>query len=131
MGDKVLISLKETHKGKRILLDAKQIYKRGFVPRGKEEYLFRYWITNINEDCESAHLEYENNWIVNGGYKFQSYPDISGHDSVIKNYNLCTLKDDHELYNAHLGSGNRLANNENDTQLKQEEKQQARSSDDV
>ena len=41
------------------------------------------------------------------------------------------MKEDHELYNVHLGRGNRLANNEKDAQLKQEEEQQARSSDGI
>ena len=127
--NKVHASLEESHKGKRILLDANQLYPRGSVPRGEDNHLFQYRISGVNEDCETAQLEYEGKCIINGGYEFQSYPDTSGTDNVIKKYYLRTLKADHNLYNIHLGRGNRLANNEKEAQRVEEENQKAKASD--
>jgi len=69
-------SLKLSHSVKRILLEAKNIYDRGRIPHGEEEYLFLYRITNINEDGTTAVIEYESKFVLKGGDIFQSYPDV-------------------------------------------------------
>lgn len=124
-------SLKLSHSGKRILLEAKNIYDRGRVPHGEEEYLFLYRISNINENGTTAVIEYEGKFVVKGGDMFQSYPDVWGNDSIIEDYSLRTLKDDHELYNQHLGRVNRVINDKKEEQLKQEKLQKINSLDDV
>ena len=85
-------SLKLSHSGKRILLEAKNIYDQGRVPHGEEEYLFLYRISNINENGTTAVIEYEGKFVVKGGDMFQSYPDVWGNDSIIEDYSLRTLK---------------------------------------
>ena len=57
IGNTVLMSLKETHKGKWILLETKQIYKCGYVFCGKEENLFQYWINDIDAVYEFTNLK--------------------------------------------------------------------------
>ena len=124
-------SLKLSHSGKRILLEANNIYDRGRIPHGEEEYLFLYRITNINEDGTTAVIEYESKFVLKGGDVFQSYPDVWGNDSIIEDYSLRPLKDDHELYNQHLGCVNRVINDKKEEPQKQEEQQKISSLDDV
>jgi DNA-directed RNA polymerase len=57
--EQVLESMISRYKGRRILLKAQDIYGRGKVPSGEEEYLFQYIIDSINEDCKTAILKYE------------------------------------------------------------------------
>ena len=128
--DKILESMNEKYRGKRILLQAKDIYT-GRIPRGEEHFLFQYRITEINEDCESAEIDYEDKCIVDGGSQFQSYPEASGDDCVIDDYKIILFNDDHERFNAHVGRGNKLTNDRKETQRKKEEEERIMSSDDV
>ena len=93
--------------------------------------MFQYRIKSINEDCKTAEFEYESKFITKGGHEFPSYPNTTGNNSVIKVYKLSTLKDDHEIFNQHLGRGNRLANDEKEAKEKETEKNKAKVSDDV
>ena len=72
--EQVLESMISRYKRRQILLKAQDIYGRGKVPSGKEEYLFQY-IDSINEDCKTAILKYEEKCIANGGHQFTNYPD--------------------------------------------------------
>ena len=80
--DKILESVNEKYRGKRILLQAKSIYK-GRIPRGEEKFLFQYRIMEINDDCETAEIEYEDKCIVDGGNAFESYPETFVDDCVL------------------------------------------------
>jgi hypothetical protein len=119
------------YKGRRILLRAQDIYGRGKVPEGEEDYLFQYIIDSINEDCKTAVLKYEEKSITNGGDQFTNYPDITGDESSIPNYYLNTFKEDHELYNVHNGRVNKILNDEKDALRKQQRKERANAIDDV
>jgi hypothetical protein len=53
--------------------------------------LFHYSIESIHKDLQSAVIEYDDKCITNGGNKFTSYPDITGHKNKINNYSLGTF----------------------------------------
>ena len=69
-GIKLHESTKEQYIGKRLLLQARNFYS-GRVPRGEDELLFQYGITDINEDCKTAQIEYKSKCIVDGGVGFR------------------------------------------------------------
>lgn len=129
--EQVLESMISRYKGRRILLKAQDIYGRGKVPSGEEEYLFQYIIDSINEDCKTAILKYEEKCVTNGGHQFTNYPDTTGTESSIPNYYLSTFKEDHELYNAHNGRANKILNDEKDAVRKQQQKERVNAIDDV
>ena len=83
--EQVLNSMNSRFTGKRILLKAQDIYGRGKVPHGKEDFLFQYNITSINKDCKTAVLQYDDKCIKNGGNQFTSQPDTTGNESTINN----------------------------------------------
>ncbi len=129
--EQVLDSMISRYKGRRILLKAQDIYGRGKVPCGEEEYLFQYIIDSINENCKTAVLKYEEKCITNGGNQFTNYPDVTGTESCIPDYYLTTFKEDHELYNVHNGRVNKILNDEKDVIRKQQQKERANAIDDV
>ncbi len=116
-------SMKSKYKGKQILLKAQDIYPRGKVPPEKEEMFFQYSIAYINEDLQSAVIEYDDKCITNGGNQFTSYPDTTGHENKIDNYSLGTFQADPLLFNAHYGRSNKIKNDKEDAawKLAQEE----------
>jgi hypothetical protein len=57
----LLSSLRKTHTGKRILLRAKDIYS-GTVP-----YLFQYSVSQVNVDCKTAIIDFDEKCIVEKG----------------------------------------------------------------
>jgi hypothetical protein len=61
------------------------------VPLEEEEMLFQYSIASINEDLQSAVIEYDDKCITNGGNQFTSYPDTTGHENKINNCILGTF----------------------------------------
>ena len=64
------------YKGKRILLEAKYLYGRR-IPQGEEELLFQCHIASVNDDNKTV---------------FTNYPDTTGLDGSIDNYDLATFK---------------------------------------
>ncbi len=58
-------SMKSKYKGKRILLKAQDIYPWGKAPPEEEEMLFQYSIASIDEDLQSAVIEYDGKCITN------------------------------------------------------------------
>ncbi len=76
----VMKSMKSKYKGTQILLKAQDIYRRGKVPPKEEEMLFQYSIASINEDFQSAVIEYNDKCITNSGNQFTSSPDTTGHE---------------------------------------------------
>ncbi len=88
-------------------MKAQDIYPQGKVPPKEEEMLFQYGIAPINEDLQSAVIEYDDKCITNGGNQFTSYPDTTGHENKIDNYSLGTFQADHLLFNVHYGRSNK------------------------
>lgn len=101
-------ALKGKYAGKRILLTATFLYGRR-IPEGEENLLFQYHVTSINDDNKTAIIEYDEKCIVNGDHQFTSYPDTTGKEGTIENYELGTFKEDHELFLQHVGRGNKIA----------------------
>jgi hypothetical protein len=101
-------ALKGKFVGKRILLTAAFLYGRR-IPDGEENLLFQYHVSSINDDNKTAVIEYDEKAISNGDHKFTLYPDVTGSEGSIKNYDLGTFKEDHELYLQHLGRENKVA----------------------
>ena len=129
--EQVLNSMNSRFTGKRILLKAQDIYGRGKVPHGEEDFLFQYNITSINKDCKTAVLQYDDKCIKNGGNQFTSCPDTTGNESTINNYYLETSMADHELYNVHQGRVNKIINNEKDAMHKKQRDMSTDAIDDV
>lgn len=71
----LLASLRKTHIGKRILLRAKDIYN-GTVPHGEEAFLFQYSVSQVNADCKTATIDFDERCIVEKGDMFQNYPNL-------------------------------------------------------
>jgi len=70
----LLASLRKTHIGKRILLRAKDIYN-GNVPNGEVVFLFQYSVSQVNADCKTATIDFDERCIVEKGDMFQNYPN--------------------------------------------------------
>ena len=63
------------HGGQRILLKAEEIWGAGNVPAGQEKYLCQYHIYQINEDCKTAIIEFDEKYVEEGGYHFVNFPN--------------------------------------------------------
>jgi hypothetical protein len=126
----LLASLRKTHTGKRILLRAKDIYN-GAVPNGEEAFLFQYSVSQVNADCKTATIDFDEKCIVEKGDMFQNYPNLGDEDTSIQDYKIEMLNADHELFNAHLGRVNKRENDLRDTQKKREQDEKVRATDDV
>jgi hypothetical protein len=99
-------------------LKAQDIYRWGKVPPKEEEMLFQYSIASINEDLQSAVIEYDDKCITNSGNQFTSYHDTTGHENKINNYSLGTFQADHLMFNVHYGRSNKVKNNKEDAARK-------------
>lgn len=110
--DVIRSGLQKSHGGKRILLKASLIYSKGNIPAGEKDYLFQYSIRTINSDCSTSIIDFDERYVVEGGHEFLNYPNIDPGDEEpsIPNYQLESIIDDHELYNTHLGRGNKIKN---------------------
>lgn len=129
--EQIINSMNSRFVGKRILLKAQDIYGRGRVPCGEEDFLFQYHLSSINDDCKSAVLQYDEKCIKNGGNQFTNYPDTTGDESTITNYCLETFTVDHELFNSHQGRVNRIINDEKDLMRKMQHDTRTKATDDV
>ncbi len=68
----VMESMKSKYKGKWILLKVQDIYPQGKGTPKEKEMLFQYSIAPINEDLQSAVIEYDDKCITNSGNQFTS-----------------------------------------------------------
>lgn len=140
----LLTGLNKKYKGQRILLKASDLYARGRVPRGEEDYLFQYTIKSINDDCKTAVIEFDEQYIIDGGDKFVNYPklDEDGADSGdeaddddaggdIKDYQISLAKDDMERYRKHIARRNKAINDIKFAKLKEDAAKKVAVSDDV
>ena len=108
--------------GKRVLLKASKIYRNEPVPEGEEEYLFQYSIVSINTDCKTAVIIFNKQYVLDGGYKFYNFAITNDDEEPsIPNYSLSLLDNDHEIYNEHLGRGNKIVNNQQHAKCKADE----------
>ena len=126
----LLASLRKTHIGKRILLRAKDIYN-GTVPHGEEAFLFQYSVSQVNADCKTATIDFDERCIVEKGDMFQNYPNLGDEDTSIQDYKIEMLNADHELFNAHLGRVNKRENDLRESKKKIEQDKKVRATDDV
>ena len=126
----LLASLRKTHIGKRILLRAKDIYN-GTVPNGEEAFLFQYSVSQVNADCKTATIDFDERCIVEKGEMFQNYPNLGDEDTSIQDYKIEMLNADHELFNAHLGRVNKRENDLRESKKKIEQDEKVRATDDV
>jgi len=126
----LLASLRKTHIGKRILLRAKDIYN-GTVPHGEEAFLFQYSVSQVNADCKTATIDFDERCIVEKGDMFQNYPNLGDEDTSIQDYKIEMLNADHELFNAHLGRVNKRKNDLRESKKKIEQDEKVRATDDV
>ena len=65
--------LEKAHKDNRILLSSKDLYKSGCVPDGEEDYLFQYIFTQVNDDCETGVIKFDNCYTKEGAPGFFNY----------------------------------------------------------
>ena len=126
----LLASLRKTHIGKRILLRAKDIYN-GTVPNGEEAFLFQYSVSQVNADCKTATIDFDERCIVEKGEMFQNYPNLGNEDTSIQDYKIEMLNADHELFNAHLGRVTKRENDLRESKKKIEQDEKVRATDDV
>ena len=98
------------HQGKRILLSAKSIYNNGRVPKEEEGYLFQYHVERVNKGLSTATIEYDGKFIREDGDTFENYPEENEVDTVMKDYRMALLDEDHELYNQCLARVNAKKN---------------------
>ena len=126
----LLASLRKTHIGKRILLRAKDIYN-GNVPNGEVAFLFQYSVSQVNADCKTATIDFDERCIVEKGDMFQNYPNLGDEDTSIQDYKIEMLNADHELFNAHLGRVNKRENDLRESKKKTEQDEKVRATDDV
>jgi hypothetical protein len=78
----LLSSLRKTHNGKSILLLAKAIYN-GTVPDGEEAHFFQYSIINVNNDCKTTTIDFDEKCIVENGVTFPNFPNFLDEDTTI------------------------------------------------
>ena len=71
--------LETLHGGKHILLKAEEILGAGNVPAGQEKYLYQYHIYQINEDCKTAIIEFDEKYVEEGGYHLVNFPNLERH----------------------------------------------------
>ena len=124
-------SLQKLYTGKYILLKASAIYGgKSKVPSGKENYLFKYSVSEVEDDT-SASIDYTGKYIVEGGQEWKSYPALDESDYSVEDYRLCCFKEDHALYNKYLGVVNKRRNDQADVERKRDEEEKRSAIDDV
>jgi hypothetical protein len=126
----LLSSLRKTHNGKRILLRAKAIFN-GTVPDGEEAHLFQYSVQNMNNDCKTATIDFDEKCTVESGDFFQNYLNLADDNTTIEDYKIEMLNADHELFNVHLGQVNKQINDLRESKKKKAEDEKVRSTNDV
>ena len=118
-------SLSTANVGKCLLLPSTDIYN-GRVPKGEEDYLFKYHIKSINSDCETAVIAFDESYVLDGGHEFKNYPNLDvDEESEISDYSLSQLSQHHKLYNIHLGRYRTIINDRKDEERKAREAEQA------
>ena len=127
----VLDGLNKVHKGKRILIPAAVLYPPNPVPEGEETTLFQYSVKSVNSDCTTATIDFDELCIKEGDDRFQDYPSTSDESTLIENYDLNRLKDDHENFNKHMGQVTRKLNDAAERRKKTHEKTVTRSVQDM
>lgn len=124
-------SLEKASKGKCVLLPATDIYRRR-VPEGEEEYLFKYHVKSINQDCETAVLAFDESYVLEGGHEFKNYPNLDeDEDTDIDDYSLSQLSQHHKSYNIHIGRYNTIINDRVAADKKATEAEKAKEADTV
>ena len=75
------------------MLRAKDIYN-GNVPNGEVKFLFQYSVSQVNADCKTATIDFDERCIVEKGDMFQNYPNLGDEDSYIETWqeNTALLK---------------------------------------
>ncbi len=105
--------------GKWILLMAADTYPRGGVPPDVTTMLFQYYVVSVNRDFKTAGIAYDNSCIMEGDNQFMNYPNTTGAESRIENYNLETFEEDEKRYNVNLGCTNKIKNDIKDATARQ------------
>ena len=95
--------LTKVHVGKRLLLSSQVLYAQGQVPKGEENFLFQCSVKEINLNCTTAVIEFNELFIKEGGNAFQCYPIEDGESSLISGYDLAFLPDHHEEFDKYVG----------------------------
>ena len=96
------------------------------MPKGEEDYLFKYHIKSINSDCETAVIAFDESYVLDGGHEFKNYPNLDvDEESEISDYSLSQLSQHHKLYNIHLGRYRTIINDRKDEERKAREAEQA------
>jgi hypothetical protein len=128
-GDEILKGLNKAHKGKRLLIPAKVLYS-GRVPFGQEDHLFQYSAPSVNSDHKSLVISYDERCISNGSDVFQDFP-LDENKETIDNYPIKYLKENHELYNIHLGRVNKKVNDKREEDCIAEEAKKTTGAEDL
>ena len=71
--------LETLHASQRILLKAGEIWGAGNVPAGQEKYLYQYHIYQINKDCKTAIIKFDEKYVEEGGYHLVNSPNLERH----------------------------------------------------
>ena len=116
--------LEVNHDGKRLLLAASGLYRYDQVPEGEENYFFQYHIHLINEDCNTAIIEFDERYVEEDGDRFFNYPNPDPNTtSLLTTYSLERADDDHERFNVYLGRENKRINDQREAEERQAEAQ--------
>ena len=126
----ILSGLRAKYKGQRVLLKSVAIWKHArYIPDGEEDYLYQYHIEDINSDCKTATIEFDQCYVIEGENKFCNY--FSPDNNIIDSYSLELFADDHDLYNEYLGRENKVINDKKDALMKEQQSQKVKASEDV
>jgi hypothetical protein len=112
------------------MVQAKAIYN-STLPVVEEAHLFQYSAINVNNDCKTATIDFDEECIVENGDTFQNYPNFSDEDTTIEDYKIEMLNSDHEPFNVHLGQVNKQVNDLRESERIKEEEKKVRSTNDV
>ncbi len=69
------------------MLRAKDIYNDA-VPDGEEAFLFQYSVSQVNADCKTDIIDFDEKCIVEKGDMFQNYPNLGDEDTSIQDYKI-------------------------------------------
>ena len=109
------------HGGQHILLKAEEIWAAGNVPAGQEKYLYQYHIYQINKDCKTAIIKFDEKYVEEGGYHFVTFPNpYRNTKTTINKYKLARAKEDKQFFNLHLRRENKIHNDRKEDLRKEE-----------